>query len=423
VTAPLKIAIVGSGIAGLSAAWLLARKHEVTLFERHAAPGMGAFNLSLPGASGETRIDVPLRVFKSVYYANLMALYREAGVAMQPTDHAAAYTSGENGETYFRYRNLRLGRLSMPLLSSLGRGSWPVTRDALRFMFSAPRDRARGGAQGLTIQQYLVRRGYGTAFIDGMLLPSFAAICTCSYDAVRAYPAETIIDFFSSGSLLSGTWRARHGADDAIRRLMAPCAQLHCDSEVSQLLVDGDRIRVREGNGREQAFDHVVLAVQANQAGQLIAAHEAEVSALLRRVPYESSEVVVHQDAALVPATARGASPVSFVVDARHDKPMASICLNRIIPSLAGEPPVWQTWNPLMEPRAGSVLGRARFERPLVTLDSQAAMAELAGMQRDQARRVWFCGSYAMPGIPLLESAVQSAMLIARRLGTPAPWA
>ncbi len=420
-TPALKIAIVGSGIAGLSAAWLLGRQHAVTLYERHPQPGMGAFNVDSRDGGLPVRIDLPLRVFKSGYYDTLMALYRAAGVRMQATDHAAAFATPQ-GETYFRYRNLRLARHSIPLPAGLGRRQLGIAREALRLMFAAPRDLARGTARGLNLEMYLRQCGYSADFVDNMLLPSFAAICTCSYAAVRRYPADVIIGFFSSGSLFSGTWRARHGADDAIRRLLQPCRTLRCESVVTAVETDAGGVRVVEAGGRADGFDHVVLAMQAHQAAVLARPVDPQGAALLARVPHESSEVVVHGDRTLVPESAR-AAPVHFQVDPAASGPMANIHLNRIIPELSGRPVLLQTWNPLTEPRGETVLARAHFERPLVDLDSQVAMAELLGTQRDDGRRLWYCGSYLMPGIPLLESATRSAQHVAARLGVTAPWA
>lgn len=416
----LNIAIVGSGIAGLAAAWLLARRHTVTLYERHPRPGMGAFNVDSAGDGPSVRIDLPLRVFKSGYYDTLMALYRAAGVQMQATDHAAAFATPQ-GETYFRYRNLQVGRRSIPLPAVSGRRWLRIAGEAMRLMFAAPRDLASGATRGLSLDDYLRQRGYDDDFVHGMLLPSFAAICTCSYESVRRYPAEVIIEFFSSGSLFSGTWRARHGADDAIRRLLQPCHALRCGVEIARVESAGDGLRVVEADGRETRFDHVVLAVQAHQAAGLAQALDPAGAALLAKVPHESSEVVVHGDAELVPDSARSA-PVHFHVDPVATRPMASIHLNRIVPELSGRAPLYQTWNPLREPVADAVIGRAHFLRPLVNLDSQAAMAELVDTRHDDGRRLWYCGSYLMPGIPLLESAVRSAQRVAERLGASAPW-
>lgn len=419
-TAPLNIAIVGSGIAGLAATWLLGRSHHVTLYERHARPGMGAFNVAFEAGGAPLRIDVPLRVFKSGYYHNLMALYRAAGVEMQPTDHAAAFATPE-GDTYFSYRNVLLGGRSIPLLTDWRQRARRITRELLRFLRESPRHRAAGEARDLTLGNYLAQHRYGSDFVDGMLLPSLAAICTCSYAAVRRYPAETLIDFFSSGSLTQGTWRARFGADDAIAKLMAPCRQLIANAQITSVEFHADGARITDISGQQHAHDHVVVAVPAHRAASLVAASDSQAAGWLQQVPYESSEVVVHRDARLVPPSARKA-PVHFSVDPAAEGPMANIRLNHIVPELKGETSLYQTWNPLIEPARDHVLGRAHFERPLVTLNSQTAMAQLVARQRQADARIWFCGSYLMPGIPLLESAAQSARHVAERLGVTTPW-
>lgn len=421
-SAPARIAIVGSGIAGLSAAWLLGREHEVTLFERHDAPGMSAFNVSVETAAGTQRVDVPLRVFKAGYYANLCALYRAAGVAMQASDHAAVfYRAGEHAP-YFQYRNLHLGRWSLPLVGLRNVRGLAIAREALRFQRQGRADLAAGRAAGLSLDGYLEAHPFSEAFVEGVLLPTFAAIATCDYADVRRYPAEAIIDFFTHGSLLSGIWRARYGADDAIARLLAPARAVRCHSEVVAIQPEPEAIRVRMADGSQQRCDHVVLAVQAHQARKLVADHDPKAAALLARVPHAASEVVVHSAPEAIPGGVTPGSPVSYLVAEAHAAPMASIHLNAVVPALAAEPPLFQTWNPLREPHVGAVLGRAHFERPLVTLDSQAAVAELVALQSEEQRRLHYCGSYAMPGIPLLESAVRSAMAIAERLGAPAPW-
>lgn len=420
-----QIAIVGSGIAGLSAAWLLGRYHDVTLFERHDNPGMGAFNLTYKEGDVEARIDVPLRAFNTCYYKNLVALYREMGVEMQRTDHSASYSIDANAKTYFGYQYIELGRRALPILAGLNKislKSLTIAKDAARFLVFAKRDRAKGKAEDMTIEQYLRSNRYSSGFIEEVILPSFAAICTCSYDAVREYPAETIIDFLTSGMLFNGIWRAKHGAEDAIHKMLQNCKVLHCNVEVEKIVKQDGRVLIRQRDGSEQLFDHVIIAVQANQAVKLISDDEASASELLAKIPYERSEVVVHGDVDLIPKADRDRAPVNFMVDKQQDKPMASIWLNKIYPSLEKSAPLFQTWNPLQEPKAHTVLGRSHFERPVVNLDSLAAIQSLSKLHQQDDRQIWYCGSYAMPGIPLLESAVQSAMHISEQLGADIPW-
>lgn len=420
----MKIAIVGSGIAGLSAAWLLGQDHEVTLFEKQARPGMGSFNLDFEDAGRLVRIDLPLRAFSAGHYVNLVALYRRIGVAIERADHSSSYSAPGGQRPYFGYRYRHLGRLILPLPVGLPRvsaGLLRIVRDAARFQWLAARDRRLGRTDGLTLGAYLRQEGYGDDFVRGVLYPSLAAICTCGYDAVEAYPAETVIDFMAGGLLFNEIWRAALGADDAIARLLQPCQVVRCGVQVAAVAADAAGVLVREADGARHRFDHVVIATQANQVAPLLAGAPAEAAilALLARIPYEATEVVVHGDDAVVPGREADRAPVNFLVDPRQPAPMASIWLNRIYGALKGCRNLYQTVNPLIEPRPETILGRARFERPVVTLDSLAAIRQIGAAQGaavGPVRRIWYCGSYAMPGIPLQESAVQSSLAIARAL-------
>ena len=421
-----KIAIVGSGIAGLSTAWLLGREHDVTLFERHERPGMGAFNLTHKEGGVEERIDVPLRAFNTCYYKNLVALYTEMGVEIQRTNHSASYSSADHHTTYFGYQYLNLGKRALPFIGNL-RGlslkSLVIAKDMARFLIYAKRDLNKGRVEGYTIEQYLRSKHYSAAFIKEVIFPSFAAICTCSYEAVKKYPAETIIEFLADGMLFNGIWRAKYGADDAIEKMLEHCQAVHCRAEIKKINKNNAGVQIIESNGTTHQFDHVIIAVQANQAVNLISEDEAHASELLNKIPYERSEVVVHSDVSLIPSEDKDRAPVNFLVDPEHDKPMASIWLNKIYPSLKNSAPLFQTWNPTITPDEKMVLGRSHFERPVVNLKSLAAIKSLNKLHKESDRQIWYCGSYAMPGIPLLESAVQSAMSISEQLGSGVPWA
>lgn len=420
-----KIAVVGSGIAGLSAAWLLGRHHNVTLFEKHERPGMGAFNLNYQDGNIEERIDVPLRAFNTCYYKNLVALYAEMGVEIQRTDHSASYSTHDNQHTYFGYQYFNLGKRAFPWLRNMKHFNFKtlsIAKDAARFLVFAKKDYKKGKLEGFTIEQYLRSNHYSTAFIDEAILPSFAAICTCSYEAIKQYPAEIIIEFLVGGMLFNGIWRAKYGAEDAIDKLLQHAESVKCNIEVTSISHHESGVQILESNGKAHQFDHAVIAVQANQAIKLIADDEQKASELLTTIPYERSEVVVHGDERLIPNAGKDRAPVNFLIDKHNGSPMASIWLNTIYPKLKNSSPLFQTWNPTMAPDETTVLGRSYFERPIVNLRSLAAIKSLNRLQQQRDRKIWYCGSYAMPGIPLLESAVQSAMSISEHLGADVPW-
>lgn len=421
---PLNIAVIGGGIAGLVAAWRLAPQHRVTLFERQAAPGFTASSVAVPGpdaAAPALRVDVPLRVFYPGYYPTLTRLYAELGVATQPVNYATTF-SGADGERYFRWRNLRLGGWSWPYVLPQDLAGARVRRivaGALRFQAQARGALAAGELRGTCIGEWLAALRLPPEFVDGLLLPALATIATCTTEDARAYPAEVVAAYAAAGVARQSVRRASDGADAVAARLLAGITRVVCSAGVSAVQGDEHGVWLQRAAGRER-FDHVVFATQANQALALLPEATADERAALSAFRYRALEVVMHRDSTLMPARRRDWSPVNARVSAAFERPESTIWINRVQPALRHAAPLFQTVMPQRQPRESSVIGRARFERPLVDAGSAAAWAALQRLQAQAGRRLWFCGSYAEAGVPLLESAVCSALAVAAALETSA---
>ncbi len=415
----LDIAVIGGGIAGLSAAWRLSARHRVTLLEKHPVVGMDAHSLDLPHDGRTARIDVPLRVIYEGYYPILIGLYHALGVQLERTNYAGSFST-LHGATYFRYTNWIVGGRSVPLPAlPLGARALRINRDLLRFYRMAPTALADLGASEEPLVSWLDRAGLGSDFTDGFLIPTFAAVCTCSTTAVRAYPARIILDYLTRGLTFGGVRRVVLGTREVVRRLTEPVAEVRCGVAVRRIAPVDDGVRI-EWDGGEGRFDHVVLATQANQAARLLDAGYAREREALEHFGYESSEVVVHTDARLAPRDRWRWAPVNMVIDPEGDRPMATIWMNRVQPSLAGGSPVFQTWNPIVEPEASRVYTRASFQRPVVNARALEGARIVDELHAEPGRRLWCSGSYLGPGIPLLESATATAaQVVAHINGTP----
>ncbi len=420
----MKIAVVGSGIAGLSAAWLLSQNDQVTIFEKFGQLGMDAHSLEVQGEQASARIDVPLRVFFDGFYPNLTALYKALGVEFKPVNYAASF-GALNGRTYFRYDNFKVGRFALPFLKgnqSINLRALRIGWEILRLFRQSPRSIAEGIADETTLEEYLQRHNYSRAFAEGFLYPAFSGICTCSHASIKAYPARVVLEYLNSGLLFSSVRRVTLGTQEVVKLLAEEVHAVHLRSQVKGVFQTDAGVAVHTSE-QTSTFDHVVLATQANQTARILQNASPAERELLASFSYEPSRVVVHADTRLAPPGGEAQwAPVNFLLSNRGFAPMATIWMNAIQP-MPGAGPVFQTWNPVIEPEPSLVLGEAEFERPVVSQESIKGLDRLAVLHQQKDRRIWFCGSYASHGIPLLESATTSAVCIAERLGGRRRWA
>ena len=419
----MRVAVVGSGIAGLSAAWLLSTRHEVTLFEKSEHLGMDSHSLEIETSAGSVRIDVPLRVFFDGFYLNLSKLYRHLSIEFEPINYSASFGLLDEA-TYFRFDNYRVGRYAVPFLKgrrSLGRKALRIGLDNLRFFRQIDRLLKAGIADEVTLEAFIEQHNYSSAFADGYLYPAFAGICTCSTDSVKAYPARVILEYLNSGLLLSSVQRVTAGTQDVVQRLVKDVHDVQHGTQVVAVAATNDGVDVETDHALER-FDHVVMASQANQSAALLCGTTGNEHRILKNFHYEPSQVIVHNDANLAPKGGpTNWAPVNFLMSKSASTPMATIWLNAIQP-LPASHTIFQTWNPVVEPESDSVFGIAEFERPVVTETTLRALHDFNSLHEQPGRRIWLCGSYASHSIPLLESAVTSAFRVGEKLGCRLPW-
>ena len=412
----MDIAVIGGGIAGLVAAWRLSQRHAVTLFERRTAPGFTASSVAV--GDGRLRVDVPLRVFYPGYYPTLTRLYAELGIAIQPVDYATTFT-GADGQPYFRWRNLRLGGWSWPFVlpqdvsGRHGARARRIVAGALRFNRRAHAALAAGTLGNSSIGDFVSAEGIAPEFVDGLLLPAIATIGTCTTADARAYPAVVVAGYAGAGLSRQSVHRARDGADAVAQRLLARIAHVVCDAGLSGVARTPDGGVLLRHRAGVQRFDQVVFATQANHALALLDDATPAERAALAAFRYRALDVVMHRDERLMPARRAHWSPVNAMVEPQFERPQSTIWINRVQPALRAAEPLFQTVMPQVEARDELVLSRARFERPLLDAHSEENIAALQRLHTEPSRRCWWCGSYAMPGVPLLESAVRSALAVA----------
>ena len=412
-----RIAIIGSGIAGLSAAWLLSRDHDVTLYERAEKPGMGIYSVDIPWADKSTSIDIPLRVFTPAYYPSLMRLYRDAGVHTETTNHAAAYADADN-RLFFHYGNLQLGRLSLSFPKLL---NGTLLKQHLHTFRRLQQHKNSTALQQQRFGDFLLQHNLHSDYSRQILLPALATVCTCDYDDVLAYPADILVNYLTCGVMKDGLMRASGGVDEVVAQLLESAVTLCTATAVERIEEHQDSVSVFSA-GQQDSFDRVVIATQPHHARQILSTLPAarQRCQQLEQIPVVESRMQLHTDQSLLPASRVPLAPVSYFLPGDENRPEATVDLAKAIGHLRNGPAILQVWNPLRAANPQSVLADVTFSRPLVTLHSRQAVRELR--RQDASQRILLTGSYLCDGIPLLDGAVESSLRVAHLIGSSRAW-
>lgn len=418
-TDPRRIAVIGSGIAGLSAAWGLAARHSVTLFERDARPGGHSHTIDLALPEGKIAVDTGFIVFNERTYPNLTALFKHLGVATQATEMSFA-ASLEDGR--FEYSGSNLRGLFAQKRNLMRWRMWRMLADTLRFY-----RQARGaGAADMTLGDYLHAGGYGAAFIRDHLLPMGGAIWSTSRAQMLRHPMSAFVRFCDNHGLMQlrdrPQWRTVTGGSRAYVRRMLQDRPIDLRLNASIARVErhvGGPVIVMQ-DGRRHEFDAVVLATHSDQALQLLAAPTSDELGMLGALRYQANAAVVHGDARLMPR--RRAAWSSWNVMGGKDGDESLICVTYWMNQLQHLPtrqPVFVTLNPNLPIAEDQVFARFDYAHPLFNLAALQAQRNLWRLQG--VGGIWFCGAYFGAGFH--EDGLQSGLAVAEALGAVRrPW-
>jgi uncharacterized protein len=411
------VAVVGTGIAGLSAAHGCREAgFRVTLFEAMPDLGMAAHSMTVDGGM----VDVPLRIMSHDAWRSTLALAAKVGVETFAI-HGNTSCSWADRSTWFR--SSRMPVTGWPLV-----GSWRyLNLRALRVAFGLAwlrrfTTRLREARTDITLGDALERERYDPLFWRGLILPILLTICTCDEEQLLAWPAAPLLTLLH-GILHTGEPRRLRGGTLALAEALVRGIPRHLGSRVSEVREDNGAVIVRNVRGDGGRFDRVIVATQANQVDFLDPAQFGEERQVLQGIPYASGELLVHRDERFMPRHQRDWTALNFQMDADMRRSMFSVWVNALEPSLAGKAPVFQTWNPHFEPADDKVLARLPMQRALVNSGSGQILDRLKAWHAQPGRRVFYCGSWAHEGVPLLESAVKSAQVVVdtlRRQRAPA---
>ncbi|MEQ8651326.1 MAG: FAD-dependent oxidoreductase [Kiloniellales bacterium] len=418
----LRVAVVGSGAAGLAAAWALSQRHDVVLYEADERLGGHANTVSVQGPKGEIAVDTGFIVYNEPAYPNLVRFLDQLGVATHASDMSFAVSLGAGR---YEYAGSPLGLFAQT--SNLASPShWRLISDTLRFFREARALLAQGQGSG-NLASFLQAGGYSQAFQRRHLLPMAAAIWSATPGEILAFPLATFLRFFDNHGLLQSRdrpqWRTVTGGSrsyvEAVARSLGP-ARLRLGSGVAAVRPALDGVSLVDTAGFDDRFDQVVLACHADQALALLGkAALPQQRELLSCFRYSDNRALLHSDPALMPRRRRVWSSWNYMArDDQGEGPLSvSYWMNRL-QGLDEELPLFVSLNPLQEPRPELLHGSYSYSHPLFDAAAIGAQSQLSQIQG--LLGLWFCGSYC--GYGFHEDAMQAGFTIATALGAPPPW-
>lgn len=412
----MKIAIIGSGIAGLTSAYLLSRRHDITLFEAGDRIGGHTHTVNVTVEGKSYAVDTGFIVFNDWTYPHFIRLLGQIGVKFKPTEMSFSVCD-EN--TRFEYNGNNLNSLFAQRRNILSPGFWGMLRDILRFNRQAPLDlqEQRISAE-MTLGDYLEAGGYGPRFILHYIVPMGAAIWSMSLVDMLKFPLQFFVRFFKNHGLLSVNNRPQWcviegGSSSYIGPLTRSFRErIRLDCPVHLVERDAEGVVVHSAAGTE-AFDKVVFACHSDQALALLGDPSQAEQEILGALPYADNDVVLHTDTRLLPERKLAWASWNYRLTANRQTQAAVTYDMNILQGIDSATTFCVSLNQTQMINPLKILARYTYAHPQYSLAAVAAQArrdEISGV-----RNTYYCGAYWANGFH--EDGVVSALHVAQAFG------
>lgn len=416
----LNVAVVGAGISGLSAAWLLSKAHNVTLFENQGHLGGHANTVEVDTPDGRISVDTGFIVYNPPNYPNLSALYEHLGVATKsaPMTFALSLDAAR-----FEYSGTDLNGFFGQRRNLLRAGHWQLLGEITRF-FKTALSRIESYPDHTSLGAFLSAEGYSDAFVAHHIVPMGAAIWSSKANQMLAFPANTFITFYANHAMLQflgrAKWRTVTGGSQAYVKALVADAGFKIADGAARVLRHANAVHVEDMHGIVQRFDQVVMATHADQALNLMIDADPLEAETLGAFAYQENRAVLHSDASFMPKRRRLWSSWNYLKrgEGVEDGLCVTYWMNEL-QSLSGGTNLFVTLNPPADMQPRSVHREVTYQHPL--FDHKAIRAQGRLWAQQGRRNTWYAGAYL--GYGFHEDGLQTGLAVAEAIGgVRRPW-
>ncbi len=417
----LDIAVIGSGMAGLATARILKDAgHNITIFE--ALPGRGMDSHSIEFEDG--LIDAPLRVMNPHLWKNTLSLATHLGIKTYPvrTYMACSWLFEDRTETWLTTSRTRIG--NFPIINNrkgIQQYGWRLVKGMLQLKTAIAKF-FKSKNQDITLAEFINRNEIEEVFWHGAVMPVLYTICTCDPKTIGEWPAKPLLVFLRQLTDGDALLRLQGGTPALVDKLIEGI-NIQSGAAITRVHQQEDGVIVENSEGQSQTFDRVVIATPTTKVQDFLDNQQfAEDIELLKQFKFEQGDLVIHTDQTVMPPKRKDWSVLSYMMDRKFTRQQFTVWLNSIEPTLVGKSPVFQTWRPVTPIDPKKIISTVTLTRAVVDSKTVALNKELQQRHHQDNRKVFFCGSWSCDGLPILESAVTSAMHIAETFGAPLPF-